>query len=156
MRLAAMVGLVVEEMIERRRQRLLDGLRVDHGAIADDAVEVVAAQAGDVAADENVLAAAGGAQGAEIFIQDGIEAFRGFAGAGEAPHPDTVADQQVVQGSVQRFEEGAAVGAVIGVAERARRVIKSLVAPGIVAGKHQVAGSHGCLMGGRYACRPKR
>ena len=41
MRLAAMVGLVVEEMRQRRRQRLLDGLRVDHGAIADDAVEVV-------------------------------------------------------------------------------------------------------------------
>ena len=54
----------------------------------------------------------------EIVIEDGVEAWRQFALAGEAPHPDAVADQQMIERAVQRLEEGAAVGAVIGVATR--------------------------------------
>jgi hypothetical protein len=54
-RLAAMVGLVVEEMIERRRQRLFDGLRGDYGAVADRATEGLVVEAIDITADEDVL-----------------------------------------------------------------------------------------------------
>jgi len=48
----------------------------------------------------------------------------------------------VIEGSVQRFEERATIGAVIGVGDEGGCVIEPLVAPGIVAGKHPVAGFH--------------
>jgi hypothetical protein len=44
MRLAAMVRLVIEKMIERRGERLFDILRIDDGAIADRLREVGLAQ----------------------------------------------------------------------------------------------------------------
>ena len=40
MRLAAVMGLVVEEMIERRSKLLLDGRRIDEGTIADGAGKI--------------------------------------------------------------------------------------------------------------------
>ena len=49
MGLAAMVGLVVEEMIECGRKLLLDIDRIDEGAKADGAGEVLVAQAFDIA-----------------------------------------------------------------------------------------------------------
>ena len=64
---------------------------------------------------QRVLGAARRPQGREIVVQDGVEARRLFARAGEAPHPDAVADQQMIERAVQRLEEGAAVGAVVGV-----------------------------------------
>ena len=142
MRLAAVVGLVVEEMIERRRQRLLDLLRPHDGPVAERAGEVGLGQFLDIAADPLVLGAAGGAQRREVVIKDGVQALRHLALAGEACHPDAVADQQVVEGAVQRLEEGAAVGPVGGLAHLRRRVIEPFVAPGVVAGEHPIARCH--------------
>jgi hypothetical protein len=81
-------------------------------------------------------------RGREVVIQNGVQARRLLAHAGEPLHPDPVADQQMVQGSMQRFEIGAAVGAVIGVGEEGGCVIEPLVAPGVIGGKHAVAGMH--------------
>ena len=110
-----------------------------------------------------VLGAARGAQGGEVVVEDGVEALRHIALAGEALHPDAVADQQVVERAVQRLEEGAAVGAVVGVGQRGGGVIEPLVAPGVVAGEHRIAGHHAAPANGadrrrirRRACRPKR
>lgn len=57
MGLAAVVSLVVEKMIERGRERLLDILRVDDVAIADRFGEIIRAQSPNVMADAFVFSA---------------------------------------------------------------------------------------------------
>jgi hypothetical protein len=111
--LAAVVRLVVEEMVERGRQRLLDLDRPHESAVADGAGKVGVCQSSDIVADARILRGPRRPQWGEVVIEDGIEAFRQFARASEAGHPDAIADQQVIQGPVQRLEEGAAVGAVV-------------------------------------------
>ena len=103
-------------------------------------------------ADAFIFSAARRAQLCEIVVEDCIEARRGFALAGEAPHPDAVADQQMVEGTMQRFKEGAAIGAIVGIRDLRGRVIEALVAPGIVAGEHPVTGQHAALL--RYNPEP--
>ena len=76
MRLATVMSLVVEEMIERRRQRLFDGLRVDERAVAYAADKIVVAQARDIAGDAGILAHARRPQGRKIFEQNSVEACR--------------------------------------------------------------------------------
>ncbi len=78
--LAAVVGLVIEEMIECRRQRLLDRrpavTTVRKRMRAD---EIAVAQARDVAADQRVFVAARSPQRREIVVQDSVKARRQFA-----------------------------------------------------------------------------
>jgi hypothetical protein len=63
-------------------------------------------------------------------------------------HPDPVGYQQMVQGAVDRFEERAAVGAVLFVGEPRHGVVKPAVGPGIVVTEHPVmgGGSHRYLI----------
>ena len=63
--------------------------------------------------------------------------------AGEAPHPDAIADQKMIESAVQRFEEGASVSAIVGLRNLSGGVIEALIAPGVIAGKHMIAGQHG-------------
>jgi len=42
-------------MIERRHQRLLDGLRIDDRAVADGSVQGLVVEGVDVAVDKNIL-----------------------------------------------------------------------------------------------------
>ncbi|HEY6861039.1 MAG TPA: hypothetical protein VI358_14805 [Pseudolabrys sp.] len=53
---------------------------------------------------------------------------------------------------MQRFKEGAAVGAIIDIRGQRGRVIKALVAPGILAGEHPIAGQQAALL--RYNPAP--
>src|SRR5690606_5927505 len=74
MRLAAVMGLVIEKVIERRRQRLLDGfLRGGECLIAQRPRQLLLIESVDVAIDEDVLRAACGPQILELVEQDGIE-----------------------------------------------------------------------------------
>src|ERR1700688_1394269 len=101
MRLAAVVGLAIEEMIERGGEYLLDIGGIAEGAIADDASEVRLAQTFDIFVDCFVLGAPRRAKLSRILEQNDIEAFRQLALAGESLHPDAIADQQMVEGAVQ-------------------------------------------------------
>src|SRR6476646_1824925 len=79
----------------------------------------------------------------EIVVEDCIEARRVFALTGEAPHPDAVADQKMIESAVQRSEKGAPVGAIVSLRNPSRRLIKAIIAPRVIAGKHMIAGQHG-------------
>ena len=142
-RLAAMVGLVVEEMRQRRRQRLGDVGRPGDRAVAEGAGEVGLAQAVDIGDDALVLRAARFGKRRQVVEQDLVEPRRLRALAGEAAHPDAVGDQQVVERAVERAEEGAAVGAVVGIGELRRRLVEALVGPAIIGGEHGEMRLHG-------------
>src|SRR6476660_9533188 len=138
MSLTTMVGLVIEEMVKRGGEDLFDILRVDDGAEADRFGEIPVAQGSDVMADAFIFGAARRAQLCEVIVQDSIKAGGVFSFAGEAPHPDAIADQKVVEGTLQRFKEDAAIGAIVGIRDLSGRRIEALVAPGAVAGEHPV------------------
>src|SRR5882724_3864627 len=69
-------------------------------------------------------------------MEDRIEPLRLLAFAGEAMHPDAVAEQQMVQRAVQRAEEGAAIGAIVGIPDLRRRLVEPLVDPGVIRRQH--------------------
>ena len=142
MRLAAVMRLVVEEMQQQRHQRLLDLSRVAQRAIAHEPVEVGLAQPRDIGGDAGVLGLPRRPQLAEIVVEDAFEALRRITRAGEAAHPDPVADQDVVQRAVQRAEEGAAIGAVVFVGQPGRGIVEALVGPFVVGRQHVEMGFH--------------
>ena len=61
MSLAAVMGLMIEKMVEGGGERLLDVLRINNGPVMDRLVEVVIPQAADVAGDERIFRAPRGA-----------------------------------------------------------------------------------------------
>jgi hypothetical protein len=66
--------------------------------------------------------------------------------AGETAHPDAIANQQVVECAVQRLEEGTPISAIVRIRDLGSGVVEALVAPGVVAGEHMVAGQHPVLL----------
>jgi hypothetical protein len=65
--------------------------------------------------DPPVLRLARRAQLSEALEQDRVQPVRRVALPGKAVHPDTVGHQEMIQGAVDRFEEGAAIGAICSV-----------------------------------------
>src|SRR5712664_2926216 len=115
MRLTAVMCLVVEPVVERRHQRLHELIRRRDATVADDALEPGLVETVDPGDDAPVLGSARGAEVGQALVQDRVQPVRRLALAGEALHPDAVRGQQVVQRAVHRFEEGALVGAVLGI-----------------------------------------
>src|SRR5471030_536148 len=76
-------------------------------------------------------------QRGEIVEEDGVELGRLLAFAGEAMHPDAIAKEEMVEGTVQREEEGAEIGAVFAVRKTRRCVVEALVDPAVVAREHR-------------------
>ena len=111
MRLAAVMGLVVEEMRKRRRQPLRHGAHVGDGHIGEAAGERLFAERADPVDDALVLGLARAAQLGEIDVEDRVQRGRRVALAGEALHPDAVGHEYVVQRAAHRLEEGAGVAA---------------------------------------------
>src|SRR5690606_31518381 len=70
MHLSAVMGLVIEEMIQRRRQRLLDVNRIDDGAVAEVAGKIGVGQRSDVIDDAPVFGAACSPQFRKILEQN--------------------------------------------------------------------------------------
>src|SRR5579883_3385418 len=136
MRLATMMGLVIEEMQEQWRQMLLEVGGAPRAVIADRAREVSLRESRDIFADARVLGAALGAQLREILVEDAVELPGHLTLAGESVHQDYVAHQQMVQGAVQRAEERAAIAPVLGVGDARRGLVEPLVDPAVVRGKH--------------------
>src|SRR5262249_32149719 len=150
-RLAAMMGLVIEPVVEGGHERLNELVRRRDPAIADDAFQGSFVEAGDPGHDSPVLRLARGAEARKILVQDGIEALRRLALAGEALHPDAIGRQQMVERAVHGFEERAPVGAVLGVAELGRGLVEPLVGPGVVAGEARVMFLHVAIVRPRCA-----
>src|SRR5262245_54086965 len=112
MRLAAVMRLVIEEMVERRGERLLDVLRVDDGTEADRFSEIVLGQCADIVPDAFIFCAPRRAQLHEIVKEYRIEIRRDCALAGKTAHPDAIPNQQVVERAMQGPEVGAPISAV--------------------------------------------
>jgi hypothetical protein len=91
MRLSAVMSLMVEKMIERGREFLLNLHRANDGAVADRAGQIGFAKRVDVAADALVLGHARATQRGEAVVEDRAETSRVLARAGEPLHPDAVA-----------------------------------------------------------------
>src|SRR5262245_22615611 len=138
--------LVIEEMVERRGERLLDVLRVDDGTEADRFGEVVLAQCTDIVPDAFVFRAPCRAQLREIVKEYRIEIRRDGALAGKTAHPDAIPNQQVVERAMEGPEEGAPVSAVVRIRDLGSGVVQALVAPPVVASEHMVAGQHPVLL----------
>src|ERR1051326_7179354 len=143
MRLAAVVSLVVEEMQQQRRQQLLDLRGAPRAAIADRARELPFRKPGDIFVDARVLGAAARAQLREILVKDRVELLGLLALAGEAMHPDAVAQQQMIERAVERAEERAAVAPILGVGNARRGIIEPLVDPRDVGREHREERFHG-------------
>src|SRR5437899_9620440 len=97
MRLAAVMGLVMEEMRQRRAECLLYLIGRGDAAVADRTLELLLGEAVDIGDDAPVLRVAGGAQLGKPLVLDGVQLGRRGALAGEAVHPDPVGRQQMVQ-----------------------------------------------------------
>jgi hypothetical protein len=143
MDLAAVMGLVVEPVRQRRCQFLLELLRRGDAAIFDRPRDPRLVQPLDIADNAAVFRHPRGMQFVERLEQDGIEPVRRFALPGEPLHPDPVGCQQMIERAVHRFEESATVGTVLFDAELARRIIQPAVGPFVVAGKHPEMGEQG-------------
>ena len=91
----------------------------------------------DIADDPFVHVLAGVLQGGELVEQNLVELGLNRPAAGEAAHPDAVGDEHVVERAVQRTEEGAAVGAIVGVGQGSRCFVDTLVGPAVIAGHHR-------------------
>lgn len=142
MRLAAVMGLVIEEMRERRGQPLRNGAHVGHGRIGEAAGQHGVGHVVDPVDDAAVLCFARNGQHAQIIMQDGVEPLGRLALACEAPHPDAVGRQDMVERAVHRTEERAQVQPVVIVVKIGRRRIKPLIGPAIIGSEHAEMLSH--------------
>src|SRR5579863_6393414 len=113
MDLSAVVGLVIEPMRQRRGQLLLELLRRGNAAVFDGPRDARFVEAVNKSDDPPVFGLARGAQFIKCLEQDRIQPVRRAARASKALHPDPVRYQEMVKGAVNRFEEGAAVGAIL-------------------------------------------
>src|SRR5437899_2874392 len=84
MRLAAVMGLVIEEMRQGRREGLLELLGRGDAAVADSALELLFAKPVDIGDDAPVLHFARGTQLGQALVLDRVQLGRGGALTGEA------------------------------------------------------------------------
>lgn len=142
MGLTAMMRLVVEPVIERQIESLGHIIRSGNAAVADCAGQPRIVEAFDVGYDAIVFRFARRTKILQGFVQDGVEPLRGLPFAREATHPDPIGRQQVIEGAMHRLEEGAAIGAIVGIGELGRRIIEPSVGPGVVGGELSVMRFH--------------
>src|SRR5262249_43178980 len=132
--------------IERENEFLFDLLRIDNRTEANRFIEIALVQRADVMPNPFILHATCYTQLYEVVVEYRIEAGGSCAFARETAHPDSITDQQVIEGAVQRLEESAAIGTVVRVRDLSSGIVEALVAPGVVTGEHMVAGKHAMLL----------
>src|SRR5262245_31516204 len=129
-----MMGLVIEEVRERPAQ--LGLLRLTgHVAVAERAADRIVAEPADEAADAGIFGRARRPEIGEGVVEDLVQPFDAARHALEPAHPDAVADQDVIQGGVNRAEEGRPPGAVVLNTQRSAGLIEATIGPGVVAGE---------------------
>jgi hypothetical protein len=100
---------VIEDVGQGENELLLDVGRPADGPVADLAGKVLLGEAPDIGDDARILRRPRRAQASEVVKKDGIEPGGSVALAGQALHPDPVADQEMVERAMDRLEEGTVV-----------------------------------------------
>src|SRR5262249_10321684 len=102
-----MMRLVIEEMAEREAERERDVARVEEGPVDQGSGKPLGRERRSIGIDRLIglraLAPQVGEIGTDLVRQRG----KARRLAGEAPEPETVAEEDVVERAVQRFEESA-------------------------------------------------
>jgi hypothetical protein len=147
----AMVGLVVEPVVERGRQLLHELFRRRDPAVTDHAGQPRLVETVDVGNDAPVLGLARRPEVGQALVHDGVEPIRRLTLAGEAFHPDAIGGEQMVQRAVHRLEERAFVGAILAIGQEPGGIVETAVRPGVVAGEGDVVVFHAGIVD---PCRP--
>jgi len=133
-RLAAVVGLMIEEMPECETHRSRHALvRRAHRLVAQGRVERRQIEGIDVIHDLRILGLTRDTQASELRVQDLIERADAVSVAGETPHPDPITDQDVIERTVDRAEECRARLEILGLVQPGAGRVESLVRPSVVA-----------------------
>lgn len=133
MDLAAVVGLMIEDVGQRPDQRRF--LRLPgHVAIAQRAAhQVIIIERAGVGEDVRVLRFARRPERDEVVMESLVEALDVARSALEAGEPDPIADQDVIQGRVNGTEERWPLRPIVGNAQLRAGVIEPTIGPGVVA-----------------------
>ena len=124
-------------------------------------------EAVDEGDDPGVFLGTGVGERGQVVEKDLIQRSDAAIDAFETTHPRAVADEDVVEGPVDRAEEGAAVGTIGVVFERAAGFVQPAIGPAVIAGegarmvahRHASAGRSDRSAIGRWsaaATRPSR
>src|SRR3569832_540526 len=135
MRLAAMMGLVVEEMAERRRKSLRDGAHVD-GHVGETSGKRLVAHTTHPVDNPPVLSLTRQSQGRQGAVENGGGVGRRIALTREALHPDAIDSKQMVERPKHRAEDGADVTTELLLAKIGGGIVEASVGPLIVSRKH--------------------
>ena len=133
-------------MRDREPQRLAPQRRIRDARVGELTCQRLVGEPRRPDLDGAVGRRALGAQLDEIRVQLVGERLHGERVAGEAPQPHPVAEQEVVERAVDRFEESARVAFAFGVRERRAVLKKALVHPAAVRRQRSGVGGreHGC------------
>jgi len=142
-RLAAMMGLVVEQMRQRRRQPLRHHANVGHCHVGEPSGQIFRGQGAHPFDDPIVFRHPRGAQALERPVDNRVERIGRLAHPGKTLHPDAVGGDKVVQSAHHRPEECAGVLLPLLVGQPLGRIIEALVGPAVVGGKHHKMLLHG-------------
>jgi hypothetical protein len=139
----AMMGLVIEQMQQYVLQHLLLR-RARHGLVRHGGDEVFLAVVTDNAHETRIFRHPRAGELAAVFEQDGVETPRVLAFASQAFQPDTVGEQQMIQGAMQAPEEHAGGTAIMLLGHFKRGRIDAPVGPVIVVGEQpEIFDAHG-------------
>ena len=136
MGLSAVMGLVVEEMRQRRSEALADRAHVRYRDVGEAAVEFLFRQSFDIVGDARILGLSRdrcSAPKASWMIASSRAGC--VAVAREAVHPDAVGDEDMVERALHRGEEGVDVAAELLRRELGGRAVEPGIGPGIVGGE---------------------
>jgi hypothetical protein len=123
-----MVSLAIKPMLQGRPQRLNNFFGHRDSPILDHAGElafIARLNVGDIA---SIFGFAGLAQGRECVERNGAQSVGRPSLARKALHPNSVGDQEVVEGAVHGLKDGPAIPA-----ESGRGIIEPLIGPSVVA-----------------------
>jgi hypothetical protein len=148
MGLSSMMCLVIEEMIQCFAQPLLDLRRLGDRGIAEACRKCRIVESFDIGLDAPILELARPPKLGKIVEQNGIEPGRRLALARESAHPDAVADEEMVQRAVERFEERTAVGSVVVILDERGGIVEAPVGPAVIGGEAPIAVLHDALLDG--------
>ena len=138
--LAAVVGLVVEEMADDDGGRVRAWLALEVGVV-ERPVEEGGVSLREELLDAGVFGDARGAEGGEVLEDDGVRG-RVRVASFEALHPDAVAAEDVAEVGVDAAEGAGARFVVFGVVELRALFEEAFVGEAIVAGEHPEVGEH--------------
>ena len=136
MDLSAMVRLVIEHMSKGRGKPLAYRAHFIERGIAIAPTEFLGVEPVGIAAYARVFRLPQITQHDEIVGNDRIQRPGMIAFGGEALHPDTVGDQQMIECAVNGAEEQAKVEPVLLVAQFGSGGIDQFICPSVIIGKH--------------------